>query len=60
MRIGDSVIYKGKRYVVVGFTPASVTPAKVELEDEHGVSIWVLLQDLLRSHAPRDTAAYRS
>jgi hypothetical protein len=33
MQIGDSVTYRGRRYVVVGFTPFSVRPFKVELED---------------------------
>jgi hypothetical protein len=31
--IGDSVIYEGRRHVVVGVTPFSVTPFKVLLED---------------------------
>lgn len=33
MLIGDIVIYEGRRYVVVGVTPFSVTPFKVLLED---------------------------
>ena len=33
MLIGDIVIYEGRRYVVIGVTPFSVTPFKVLLED---------------------------
>ena len=33
MFIGDFVSYRGRRYVVVGVTPFSVTPFQVELED---------------------------
>jgi hypothetical protein len=33
MLIGDFVIYEGRRYVVVGVTPFSVTPFRVLLED---------------------------
>jgi len=33
MLIGDSVTYRGRRHVVVGFTPASVAPFEVQLED---------------------------
>lgn len=41
MQIGDSVTFQGRRYVVVGFTPFSVDPFRVELEDEEtGESNW--------------------
>ena len=33
MLIGESVTYKGRRHVVVGFTPMSVQPFKVQLLD---------------------------
>jgi len=33
MEIGEFVTYGGRRYVVVGFTPFSVTPFRVELLD---------------------------
>jgi hypothetical protein len=33
MQIGDKVTYNGRRYAVVGFTPVSVTPLRVELHD---------------------------
>jgi hypothetical protein len=33
MLIGDSVTYKGRRHVVVGFTPMSVRPFQVQLLD---------------------------
>jgi hypothetical protein len=40
--IGDSVTYKGRTYVVIGFTPMTVTPAEVQLRDpETGRSFWV-------------------
>jgi hypothetical protein len=42
MRIGDEVTYDGRRYVVVGFTPFSVKPYKVELfSAERKESLWV-------------------
>jgi hypothetical protein len=42
MRIGDEVIYKGGRYVVVGFTPVSVTPFRVGLSNaETEESFWI-------------------
>lgn len=34
MRIGKEVTYNGRRYAVVGFTPLSVTPFRVELFDD--------------------------
>jgi hypothetical protein len=33
MQIGDFINYEGRRYVLVGVTPFSVTPFKVLLED---------------------------
>jgi hypothetical protein len=40
--IGDSVAYNGRTYVVVGFTPMSVTPAEVQLRDPGtGRLFWV-------------------
>ena len=42
MRIGDKVTYKGRRYAVVGFTPLSVTPFRIELFDaEMAESLWI-------------------
>jgi len=42
MLIGDSVTYRGRTYVVVGFTPMSVTPVQVQLRDpESGETFWV-------------------
>lgn len=32
LRIGDNVQYEARPYVVIGFTPMSVEPARVELE----------------------------
>jgi hypothetical protein len=50
MLIEDSVIYDGRTYLVVGFTPTSVTPAEVQLSDpQTGASFWIemsLLRDL--------------
>jgi hypothetical protein len=43
MLIGDSVTYRGRRYVVVGVTPTSVTPFQVELENpDTGESEWIV------------------
>ena len=45
MLIGDTVIHDGRTHVVVGFTPASVRPAQVELSDPTtGMTFWVDLQ----------------
>jgi hypothetical protein len=42
MLIGDFVTYQGRRYVVVGVTPISVTPFSVELSDpETNHTMWV-------------------
>jgi hypothetical protein len=42
MLIGDPVVYDGRAYIVVGFTPTSVTPAEVQLRrDDGGASFWV-------------------
>ena len=42
MRIGDEVTYNGRRYAVVGVTPISVTPFRIELlEADTGRSLWI-------------------
>jgi hypothetical protein len=42
MLIGDSVTYRGRRYIVVGVTPMSVKPFSVELSDsETHQTFWV-------------------
>jgi hypothetical protein len=42
MRIGNVVTYNGRRYAVVGFTPFSVKPFRVELFNrETQESFWV-------------------
>jgi hypothetical protein len=33
MLIGDPITYKGRRHVVVGFTPVSVRPFQIQLVD---------------------------
>jgi hypothetical protein len=59
MLIGDSVSYDGRAYVVVGFTPTSVTPAEVELSDpKTGGSFWVELR-LVRELSAPERAALR-
>ena len=57
MLIGDSVTYDGRTYVVVGFTPASVKPAQIELSDpQTGTSFWVDLQLDRELEAPQRAA----
>jgi len=57
MRIGEEVTYNGRRYAVVGFTPISVTPFRVELHDaETEKSFWVDWPPVLE---PVDRAALR-
>ena len=42
MRIGEEVSYNGRRYAVVGFTPLSVTPFRIELFDaQTSQSFWI-------------------
>jgi hypothetical protein len=42
MQIGEEVTYNGRRYAVVGFTPLSVTPFKIELFDEETAeAFWI-------------------
>lgn len=42
MQIGEEVIYNGRRYAVVGFTPLSVTPFRIELFDaETAEAFWI-------------------
>jgi hypothetical protein len=43
MLVGDSVTYRGRNWVVVGFTPISVRPPQVELESrETAERLWVV------------------
>ena len=57
MLIGDSVTYDGRTYVVVGFTPASVKPAQIELSDpQTGTTFWVDLQQDQGLDAPQRAA----
>ena len=59
MLIGDSITYDGRTYVVVGFTPASVQPAQVELSNpQTGTTFWVDLP-LERELAAPQRAALR-
>lgn len=60
MLIGDSVILGGRTFVVVGFSPASVTPAEVQLSDpQTGGSFWLEMQQLLRELNAPERAALR-
>lgn len=57
MLIGDSVTYGGRRHVVVGFTPASVTPALIELRNEQtGATFWIERRLVMESDAPQRAA----
>jgi len=48
--IGDSVTYNGRTYVVVGFTPMTVTPAEIQLRDpETGKTFWVVWPAIMES-----------
>ena len=50
MLIGDSVIHDGHTYVIVGFTPASVAPAEIQLtEPETGMTFWLETEPLSRT-----------
>jgi hypothetical protein len=47
MQIGDTVIYEGRRYLLRGFDPASVSPRRAYLEEvKTGKQIAVPLDEL--------------
>jgi hypothetical protein len=55
--IGDTLVYDGQAYAVVGFTPVSVTPAEVELQPlEGGASFWIDRKLLVEPLAPERVA----
>jgi hypothetical protein len=57
MLIGDTVTYDGWTCVVIGFTPASVRPAQVELSDPRtGTAFWVDLEEIAEGEAPERAA----
>ena len=57
MLIGDSVVYDGRTYVVVGFTPASVAPAEAQLSNaQTGTTFWVEMSLLGELSAPERAA----
>jgi hypothetical protein len=57
MLIGDSVRYDGRTYVVVGVTPASVSPAEVQLSDPKSrATFWVERRLVRELGAPERTA----
>ena len=57
MLIGDSVIYDGGVYVVVGFTPTSVLPAQIGLRDpDTSMTFWVEIRLVRKLEAPERAA----
>jgi hypothetical protein len=47
MAIGDHVLYNGRRYLLIGIDPMSVTDRRAQLEDlESGERVRVLLDDV--------------
>jgi hypothetical protein len=53
MLIGDTVIYDGQAYTIVGFTPVSVTPAQLGLQPLGGdETFWIERQLLENRLAP--------
>lgn len=57
MLIGDSVIYDGVVYVVVGFTSTSVLPAQIGLRDpETSTTFWVETRAVRKLEAPQRAA----
>jgi hypothetical protein len=47
MAIGDFVLYQGRRYVLLGIDPMSVTDRRAELQDpDTGESLRVPLDDV--------------
>ena len=59
MVIGDTVIYRGRAYTVVGFTPVSVVPAELQLRPRGGgASFWVN-RELVETRLVPEKAASR-
>jgi hypothetical protein len=57
MLIGDSVIYDGLTYLIVGFTPTSVRPAQIQLSDPAtGTTFWVEVTLVRETNAPERAA----
>ena len=55
MELNDTLIYDGRRYIVVGFDPMSVRPQRVYLRDvTSGEEVTRLYEDLMS--AVRDVA----
>jgi len=55
MAIGDLVLYQGRRYVLLGIDPMSVTDRRAELRDpESGDRVRVPVDELELVEEPRD------
>jgi hypothetical protein len=53
MAIGDFVLYQGRRYVLLGIDPMSVTDRRAELQDpDTGESFRVPLEDVEAADEP--------
>jgi hypothetical protein len=49
MELNDTVVYNGRRFLVVGFDPMSVRPQRVYLRDlKSGEEVPLLYDDLLK------------
>lgn len=60
MVIGDSVIYRGRAYTVVGFTPVSVVPAELQLRPrDGGESFWINRELVEKRLVPEKAASRR-
>lgn len=57
MFIGDTVVYDGETFTIVGFTPISVTPAQIEIRPlRGGDSLWIDLAEVTQPVAPQRAA----
>jgi hypothetical protein len=55
MAIGDFVLYQGRRYVLVGIDPMSVTDRRAELQDpDTGESLRVPVDEVQPADEPRE------
>jgi hypothetical protein len=55
MAIGDFVLYQGRRYVLLGIDPMSVTDRRAELQDpDTGETLRVPLDEVEAVDAPPD------
>ena len=59
MLLGDTVIYRGRAYTIVGFTAMSVVPAQIQLEPRRGGESFWVDRELVEARLVPEKAAFR-